>query len=144
MILNPWKNNWEPPELKKDSEFRCCPYNYLYPLPCKHGRSPRGKKYREPCRSCFYKQNYLNTAMSRHEGVVRVCDRCGAEIIDPDRIIYAIARDRRGEYLTDMELCRSCSQEFVDWIEGSDFPTNQMFDSFIESDDESEFSDGEE
>ena len=131
MILNPWKIKWEAPDKVNDTMFRVCRWSKLYMLPCKYGRVRTHLKGR-PCESCFFRQEAMCTTQAKTHKIQRVCDRCGSEIPDPDHMIYAIARDRKGEYLADMELCRVCAQEYIDWIEGKDFPSNQMFDSFID------------
>ena len=125
MILNPWPVNWTmtKPEKRfkgmKDQLFQLCPFSRLYPLPC--GTTRRS----DECRNCFFRQQGYNAMGQYKTKTIRVCDRCGTRIKDPDRMLYSIVRNRTGDYLSDMELCLSCSQELTLWVNGEDFPRVQ-------------------
>lgn len=121
MIKNPWPMHWNPIGVKWDDRYRLCRYGGRTPLFC--AESEFYKDDTPACKNCFMRQQSMDSYQMKREGIriERVCDRCGADIPDPDEVVYLDLQNHLGGYLFDKELCRDCAREVASWISNEAF-----------------------
>lgn len=131
MIKNPWKLEWKPPEDASWDNVRghFCTYS-RFNLVC----NERTDRDRRKCQHCFMKQQGMSfkQMLREHVQIERVCDRCRAEIVNPDTILYLELEDRGGRTLVNMEICRECGAELADWLNGYELPAPEVEDQLTD------------
>ena len=129
MIRNPWPLNWKPPSRIHNHDWSGspCEFDKRHTLFCYKRDGSGGVN----CKTCYMRQQSMSFVQMNREGhyIDRVCDRCGAEIPNPDTALYLSLEGRKGELIVNLEICRDCAAELADWLGGVEFPKEALDES---------------